>query len=738
MAENNNSQEQPLLLNGSSNSKHETFTKKSSPLPSLFKWGLKSLMWAIFSIWVAAIFFYCTGFVSHLLRKWVDATEGTLFGITGSIFLGFSAPILIVAFLAFIYVSAFPRDNFEANKSKFPRFRLWTFPVLVDGPFGVVSASEFIGIALFIVYVLWSITYYIIAGSSLVSKLSVPSKEKSYFMLELIGVRLGSIGIFCTIFLFLPISRGSILLRLIDIPFEHATRYHVWLGHLTMFLFTLHGLFYVAAWGLQGNLPEKLVEWKEIGVANLPGVISLLAGLLMWVTSLHPVRKNRFELFFYTHQLYIIFVVFLVMHVGDFIFSIVAGAIFLFILDRFLRFCQSRTKVDLISASCRPCGTVELTFSKPANLSYNALSFIFVQVRELSFLQWHPFSVSSSPSDGKYHISVLVKVLGNWTEKLRRIITNYNQNENENGSNSQKITACVEGPYGHESPYHLMYENLILVAGGIGISPFFAILSDILHRINEGKPCLPKNVMVIWAIKKSNELSLLSVIDSQSICPSFPQKLDLQIQTFVTQQSGPSLEEGKIEQNNISFPSIFMKKGTSMSSLVGTGNNIFAGLYVILSTFGFIAFFALVQVYYISKFGIYQWWYRGLLFIGCMVGGVVLVGGIVVISWHLFERKFAKNENNFTDSCIEPILSSENGDTSLASVQTLRYGSRPNFEELFTEFSDKVGNVNIGVIVCGPAGLQSTVAKECKSQNLSKRGRKNNAIFHFNSHSFDL
>jgi ferric-chelate reductase len=110
-----------------------------------------------------------------------------------------------------------------------------------------------------------------------------------------------------------------------------------------------------------------MVEWKQIGVANLPGVISLAAGLLMWVTSLHPVRKKFFELFFYTHQLYVIFVVFLALHVGDFVFSISAGAVFLFMLDRFLRFWQSRAKVDIIAAACRPCGTVELVFSKPAS-----------------------------------------------------------------------------------------------------------------------------------------------------------------------------------------------------------------------------------------------------------------------------------------------------------------------------------------------------------------------------------
>jgi ferric-chelate reductase len=56
---------------------------------------------------------------------------------------------------------------------------------------------------------------------------------------------------------------------------------------------------------------------------------------------------------------------FLALHVGDFIFSMVAGGIFLFVIDRFLGFCQSRRTVDIISAKCLPSGTVELILSKP-------------------------------------------------------------------------------------------------------------------------------------------------------------------------------------------------------------------------------------------------------------------------------------------------------------------------------------------------------------------------------------
>lgn len=122
----------------------------------------------------------------------------------------------------------------------------------------------------------------------------------------------------------------------------------------------------------------QLLSWKAIGVAILPGVISLFAGLLMWVTSLPPVRKWNFELFFYTHQLYVVFVLGLALHVGDFIFSMAAGGIFLFVLDRFLRFCQSRRTVDIILAKTLPCGTVELVLSKPGSNDNYSHIFCFV------------------------------------------------------------------------------------------------------------------------------------------------------------------------------------------------------------------------------------------------------------------------------------------------------------------------------------------------------------------------
>ncbi|PIN22246.1 Ferric reductase, NADH/NADPH oxidase [Handroanthus impetiginosus] len=709
------------------------YPKKKSFLLSSAKWILWVTMWVIFIAWAAFIFLYPSDFVSDLYQKWRRASHGTLFGVTGSTFLIFSAPILLITFLATAYLLLCGEEEIHEKKtSRFPRFRLWTFPVLVDGPFGVVSAAEMIGIVLFTAYIIWAFAAETVKNSQLIAMFfdHLPSKEKSVLMLELTGLRLGLIGLFCMAFLFLPVARGSVLLRLIDIPFEHATRYHVWLGHLTMALFTLHGLFYVIGWAIEGRLVRELMDWRNFGIANRPGVISLVAGLLMWVTSLPGVRRLNFELFFYTHQLYVVFVVFLALHVGDFIFCFAAGGIFLFMLDRFLRFCQSRKTVDVLSARSFPCGTLELVLSKPANLHYNALGWIFLQVRELSWLQWHPFSVSSSPLDGDHHLAILIKVLGDWTEKLDRRISSIS----EKGPYNSKLTVSVEGPYGHESPYHLTYENLILVAGGIGISPFLAILSDVLHRIKDGKPCQPRNILIVWAVKTSTELPLLQTLGMENIHPTFSETLNLEIQTYVTRESGPSLEEGKIIEpvNSAVFTA---SKRSGMSVLAGTGDILWSGIYVIASTIGLVITVALLDALYINPYRVVYWWYKGFLFVACMFVSVLVFGGLVIGLWHLWERRTSlhefKNVENGNVQQNAPRLAGKE-----QYLNTTLYGQRPDFTGIFQSAADRWGSVDIGVIVCGPPTLQTSVAKECRTQNLRRGG--NHAIFHFNSHSFDL
>lgn len=108
----------------------------------------------------------------------------------------------------------------------------------------------------------------------------------------------------------------------------------------------------------------QMFKWNKVGVSNVAGEVALVSGLVMWATSFPRIRRKIFELFFHTHHLYIVFVVFFVLHVGFSNSCIMLPGFYLFFIDRYLRFLQSQQRIRLDSAQLLPCEAVELNFSK--------------------------------------------------------------------------------------------------------------------------------------------------------------------------------------------------------------------------------------------------------------------------------------------------------------------------------------------------------------------------------------
>lgn len=109
---------------------------------------------------------------------------------------------------------------------------------------------------------------------------------------------------------------------------------------------------------------KQIWQWQRTGRVYVAGVISLVAGLLMWITSLPQIRRKFFEVFYYTHHLYIVFLVALLFHAGDRHFYWVLPGIFLFGLDKILRIVQSRSETRVLSARLFSCKAIELVLPK--------------------------------------------------------------------------------------------------------------------------------------------------------------------------------------------------------------------------------------------------------------------------------------------------------------------------------------------------------------------------------------
>ncbi|MFS7906180.1 putative ferric-chelate reductase (NADH) [Helianthus anomalus] len=66
--------------------------------------------------------------------------------------------------------------------------------------------------------------------------------------LSSVALRFGLIGNLCLAFLFFPVTRGSSIWSLFGLTSKASIKYHIWLGHIVMTLFTSHGVCYIIYW----------------------------------------------------------------------------------------------------------------------------------------------------------------------------------------------------------------------------------------------------------------------------------------------------------------------------------------------------------------------------------------------------------------------------------------------------------------------------------------------------------
>ena len=103
--------------------------------------------------------------------------------------------------------------------------------------------------------------------------------------------------------LLLPISRSSPILALLGKPSERLVSWHRFAGKATVGFVMLHGGFFIVRWSSQSSLMTSLAEWPAHGVANLPGVVSAAAMIVLALTALPVVRRHAFEVFAYSHSM---------------------------------------------------------------------------------------------------------------------------------------------------------------------------------------------------------------------------------------------------------------------------------------------------------------------------------------------------------------------------------------------------------------------------------------------------
>ncbi|KAI5065856.1 hypothetical protein GOP47_0018480 [Adiantum capillus-veneris] len=678
----------------------------------------------------------------------------------------------------------------SAHATRPARPSVVTYPLVVRtgwwNPFGVLTAAE----ALAIVGVLFLVLY----SYGRLTKLDFRELEERYHSdpklsltrplslakLNRAAENLGRAALIPFALLWIPVSRGSPLLRAMKVPYEHAVKYHIWLAVSALTLLTAHSVLYIVYY-YETDSAYKILEWvtERERCSLVAGLVAWLAGLLMWVTSLSYFRRRWYEIFFSVHHLYVVFLLFWLYHVMYTIHFFIVPVL-LFVIDRFLRMVQSRQSVDVLSATVLESGAIQLRIATNLESTggYHALSSWYLRFPSLSKvmkLQWHFFSVTSTPLDEKPELSIVIKPLGKWTSSLH----------------SQLLKLF------------LRYKTLVLVGGGIGLTPLLAMLCDVLHRQRRGQGAasLPTSIHLYHCVRKPEELCVLNSIDPHQISPGYEKRgLRIHVSAFVTsaslsdyrhmrmlQASGeyslpdPSLQEtldlatttwtragnGKSDDVDAMNGPITISPARTrgikgISSVSTKGRSSWVAATILASMAGFYILWGLSNVYIVKHLrnDFPTNFTRAHIVVASMILGTTIFGGVIVLAWWLSSTKASSSatppdsrkvgiasnspspappHHDQVAHQLQPIVRTHLDEENIAAASpwsgTLRLGVRPLWSDIFNALNKEYHNQNIGVLVSGSEGMQADVAKECQRHT---RLFDTSNVFHYHGVSFEL
>ncbi|KAH6760583.1 ferric reduction oxidase 4 [Perilla frutescens var. frutescens] len=628
----------------------------------------------------------------------------------------FSFPIMLIAVLGCVYLHLQKKSNYESGKRSCLSMRR---PVLVMAPLGIVNAVELTFGAMFVALLVWSLANYLHVSFQHLHMHGAGEKVW-YAKFRSVSLRLGYIGNTCWAFLFFPVTRGSSILPLLGLTSESTIKYHIWLGHLSMALFAAHSVGFIIYWAAMLHQPSLMVEWSSTYVSNVAGEIAFVVLLVMWATSIDRVRRKAFELFFYAHHLYIIYAFFYMLHVGVAYLCMILPGIFLFLIDRYLRFLQSRRRTELLSSRLSPNGTMELTFAKDPGLSYNTASILFLHVPSVCRLQWHPFTISSSSNLETDKLSVVIKSSGNWTRELYKQLS----------SDLDHLQVSTEGPYEHASSHFLNHDSLVMICGGSGIAPFISITREIISTITESNRRVPK-VLLIAAFKNTIDLAMLDLLLPLSSAPLDISRLKFQIEAYITQEHEKPLEDAKKQiETKLFRPN---PSDSPISAVLGKNSWLWLGAIISSSFVMFLMLLGLVTRYHVypveHRGEKYHYSYR-ILWDMLLVCASIFTGASAIFLWQnrktSAEGKQIQNINLPSSSLCPPDRELESlPHQSLAQSTKVHFGARPDLRSILFDCKE----ADVGVLVCGPKGLRHEVAKICASGSAEN--------LHFESISFN-
>ncbi|KAM4054460.1 ferric reductase NAD binding domain-containing protein [Hirsutella rhossiliensis] len=323
----------------------------------------------------------------------------------------------------------------------------------------------------------------------------------------------------------------SILLR---IPSPVLLQYHRWAGIATVAHATAHFSYNTMHYLRTAQIATSFAN-SRIRI----GLVAWLSLVVILLTALPVVRRRGFEVFYYAHALFFVFMVGALIHTTNGPEFLLPG-FSLWVVDRAIRFAYNFRRIEVLSVRHYE-GNVTKFKVKGIRTSHPG-QVVWVQIPSVSFLNWHPFTVATEPGETNGLASIAVRGLGRYTKGVQHADDDgeYKGDAGDagDGADRQRTAATaselkmrLDGPYGVGRTQWGELPVAVLVAGGIGITPAISIVSHLVKKAvpsnggnglpAPGAPAVP-HIHLLWVVKETchiewfeDELRQLHALSSQ-------------------------------------------------------------------------------------------------------------------------------------------------------------------------------------------------------------------------------
>lgn len=346
-----------------------------------------------------------------------------------------------------------------------------------------------------------------IVGGRTIPELTLIAFAMVYALSFGLGNKAGAIGraisYMSFVLMFFAVRMNYLLQQVFNISYERGLLYHKLVGTAMMMLIHIHAL------------KEGVSFTGAILGSLMVGAPLVYAFEYFW---------GKFDWFYYPHVILSVLAIPAAYFHGAPLLSL---AILFWLCDVFVRYIIHGKAV---TAKATMIGKDLVRLDVPCQdlWSYEAGQYCFLMFSDINRLEYHPFSIASAPSSIQNLATFYIKRNGDWSN---RVVDYVQAQLHVSGKVDVRVPMSLEGPYGVLSVdlWNVdVYDTVILVAGGVGITPMTAILPELIYEqfppsfqsASKNKRRRTRRVFVIWSVR---DAALLNDVCHRLFLPTLTQ-----------------------------------------------------------------------------------------------------------------------------------------------------------------------------------------------------------------------